>query len=69
MKKLEQETLINFQNLKNEIEWKEYHQSELSEFKKHIETLDSLIELKTKQIENYFKTLKEPKKKNTQRGK
>lgn len=69
LKKLEQETLINFQNLKNEIEWKEYHQSELSEFKKHIETLDSLIELKTKQIENYFKTLKEPKKKNTQRGK
>ena len=58
LKKLEQQALLNLQSLKNEIEWKEYHQSEFSELKKHLEKLDSLIELKTKQIENYFKTLK-----------
>jgi hypothetical protein len=33
--------------------------------KKHLKTLDSLIEVKTKEIEDAFKSFKDSKKKNT----
>ncbi len=68
LKKLEKEALLTLQNLKNELEWEERHQSEFLELKKHLKTLDSLIEVKTKEIEDAFKSFKDSKKKNTHRG-
>jgi hypothetical protein len=43
----------------------ERHQPEFLELKKHLKTLDSLIEVKTKEIEDAFKSFKDSKKKNT----
>lgn len=65
LKKLEKEALLTLQNLKNELEWEERHQPEFLELKKHLKTLDSLIEVKTKEIEDAFKSFKDSKKKNT----
>ena len=68
LKKLEKEALLTLQNLKNEMEWEERQKFEFLELKKHLETLDSLIELKTKEIEDAFKSFKKSKKEKRSKG-